>query len=113
MTGALLSFAAIAVAIRELARTFNLFEVLAVRSGFGLLVLGTLVLVRPDLRRLITSQHLALHAVRNVTHFVGQYAWAWGLTLLPLATVFALEFTMPLWVTLLAVPLLGERLTPS
>ena len=29
----------------------------------------------------------------------------------PLAQVFALEFTMPVWVTLLAVPLLGERLT--
>src|SRR5262249_47471048 len=38
---------------------------------------------------------------------------AWGVTVLPLATVFALEFTMPMWVTLLAIPLLGERMTPS
>jgi len=34
-------------------------------------------------------------------------------TLLPLTTVFALEFTMPMWVALLAVPLLGERITIS
>src|SRR5262249_19612118 len=31
--------------------------------------------------------------------------------LLPFATVFALEFTAPIWVALLAVMLLGERLT--
>ena len=33
--------------------------------------------------------------------------------LLPLATVFALEFTAPAWTLLLAVPVLGERLTRS
>ena len=33
------------------------------------------------------------------------------MTLLPLATVFALEFTMPAWVAVLAVPMLGERMT--
>ena len=36
-----------------------------------------------------------------------------SVTLLPLATVFALEFTMPAWVALLAIPLLGERMTVS
>jgi len=46
-------------------------------------------------------------------HFVGQYSWALSLTLIPLATVFALEFTMPAWVALLAMPLLGERMTVS
>jgi len=30
--------------------------------------------------------------------------------MLPLATVFAIEFTMPVWTALLAIPLLGERL---
>jgi drug/metabolite transporter (DMT)-like permease len=36
-----------------------------------------------------------------------------GLTLLPLATVFALEFTMPAYTALLAVLFLGERMTAS
>ena len=35
------------------------------------------------------------------------------MTLLPFATVFALEFTMPAWVALLAALILGERMTPS
>jgi drug/metabolite transporter (DMT)-like permease len=51
--------------------------------------------------------------MRNTIHFVGQYIWALAVTLLPFATVFALEFTMPAWVALLAVPLLGERMTRS
>jgi drug/metabolite transporter (DMT)-like permease len=56
---------------------------------------------------------MGMHLLRNSTHFVGQYLWALAVTLLPLATVFALEFTTPMWVALLAVPLLGERLTPA
>jgi drug/metabolite transporter (DMT)-like permease len=39
--------------------------------------------------------------------------WALSLTMLPLAMVFALEFTMPVWTALLAVWLLNEKLTPS
>ena len=39
--------------------------------------------------------------------------WALSLTMLPLAMVFALEFTMPAWTALLAVWFLHERLTPS
>jgi drug/metabolite transporter (DMT)-like permease len=33
--------------------------------------------------------------------------------LLPLATVFALEFTMPIWLAIIAVFVLGEKLTPG
>jgi drug/metabolite transporter (DMT)-like permease len=56
---------------------------------------------------------MGLHAVRNAVHFGGTYAWTLGVTLLPLATVFALEFTTPVWVAGLAVLMLGERLTAS
>ena len=35
------------------------------------------------------------------------------MTLLPFATVFALEFTTPVWVALLAALILGERMTKS
>jgi drug/metabolite transporter (DMT)-like permease len=113
MTGALLSFSASAVAIRGLAGKFNIFEILAIRTGFGLAVMLAIGLSRPELRRELTSRRIGLHAIRNSIHFVGQYTWALAVTLLPLATVFALEFTMPMWVALLAIPLLGERMTTS
>jgi drug/metabolite transporter (DMT)-like permease len=49
--------------------------------------------------------------VRNLFHFTGQNLWFMSLTLIPLATVFALEFTAPIWVMLLSPLLLAERLT--
>jgi drug/metabolite transporter (DMT)-like permease len=58
-------------------------------------------------------QRLPLHILRNGIHFGAQYLWAFGLVLLPLATVFALEFTMPAWTILLAPFFLGERMTRS
>jgi drug/metabolite transporter (DMT)-like permease len=113
MTGALLSFTISAVAIRGLAGQFSIFEILAIRTGFGCAILTCLALARPTLWRDVAPRRMPLHLLRNSIHFVGQYTWALGVTLLPLAAVFALEFTMPMWVALLAIPLLGERMTPS
>jgi drug/metabolite transporter (DMT)-like permease len=101
------------MAVRGLAAKFNIFEILACRTGFGFIVLTALAIMRPSLRGQLNSRHIVLHGLRNSIHFVGQYTWAWAVTLLPLATVFSLEFTMPMWVALLAIPLLGERMTVS
>ncbi len=113
MTGALLAFSAMAVSIRELAGPLSIFEILVFRSASGVLVLGLLALMRRDIRTELTLRHLPLHGLRNVIHFGATYSWSLALTLLPMATVFALEFTAPAWVALLAVLLLGERLTVS
>jgi drug/metabolite transporter (DMT)-like permease len=113
MTGALLSFSTMAVSIRGLAGTLNIFEILTIRNACGVLFLLGLAATRQDLRATLAPRRMALHAVRNSVHFASQYAWALSLTLLPLATVFALEFTMPAWVALLAIPFLGERMNAS
>lgn len=103
MVGVLLSFSVMAVSIRVLAaRGFSLFEILGVRSAGALLFLSAVALLRSNLRAQVRLQHLRLHLVRNVIHYIAQYAWALGLTLLPLAMVFSLEFTMPAWTALLA-----------
>jgi drug/metabolite transporter (DMT)-like permease len=113
MTGALLSFSTMAVSIRSLSGALNIFEILAIRNGFGLAIITAVALVRPNQRRLLAPRHMGLQLLRNVLHFVAQYAWALSITLLPFATIFALEFTMPAWSTFLAVLLLGERMTVS
>jgi drug/metabolite transporter (DMT)-like permease len=113
MAGALISFSASAVAIRVLAKSLNVFEILTIRLSFGVVVLSALVLVRPQLGSELRLRRMGLHFARNATHFAGQYAWALALTLLPFATVFALEFTTPAWVALLATLILGERMTVS
>ena len=111
MSGTLLSFSVMAVSIRGLADVLNVFEMLGIRSGSGTLILLTLIAMRPELRHALTAKRLPLHALRNTIHFAAQVAWAQSVVLLPLATVFALEFTTPIWVALLAVVALGERMT--
>jgi drug/metabolite transporter (DMT)-like permease len=113
MTGALLSFSVMAVSIRALSATLSIIEILAVRAALGIAIIGVVVAARPELRHTIGTGRLGLHVVRNTMHFASQYLWAMSLLLLPLATVFALEFTMPAWTILLAPMLLGERMTTS
>ena len=113
MTGALLSFSVSALAIRGLAKSLNVSEILSIRSGFGVVFLLVLLATRPDLRPLLAFRRMGMHLLRNSTHFIGQYSWSLAVTLLPFATVFALEFTTPAWVALLAALFLGERLTRS
>jgi drug/metabolite transporter (DMT)-like permease len=113
MAGTLLSFSAMAVSIRILAGKLNIFEILSIRSGVGLMIMLTLLAARADLRPLVRPSRMPLNLVRNVIHFGGQYCWATALTILPFATVFALEFITPAWTALLAIWLLSERLTRS
>jgi drug/metabolite transporter (DMT)-like permease len=113
MTGALISVSMSALAVRALGKQLNIFEILTIRSGCGLIVLLALVAARPELRPEIAPRYMKFHIARNTVHFAGQYSWSLAVTLLPFATVFALEFTTPAWVALLAALVLGERMTKS
>lgn len=113
MIGALISFSATAVGVRELAKELSVFEILTLRNAAGALILLALAAPQRALRRTLWPRRLPLHLLRNVVHFAATYGWTLGLTLLPLATVFAIEFTTPAWVALLAVVFLRERMTAS
>jgi drug/metabolite transporter (DMT)-like permease len=108
MTGAVLSFSVMAIAVRELLRHMQPFEVLFWRVGAAL-VLMLLVLPRTGLAPLRTRR-IGLHFTRNGFHFFAQLAWIYAIGALPFATVFAIEFMFPVWVALLATLLLGERM---
>src|SRR5215212_9673944 len=94
----------------------SVFEILALRSLGGIVLLAAwagLAPRGPGLAAIGWPMPLGLHLARNTVHVVAQACWAFGLTLLPLATVFALEFTAPAWVALLAVLFLHERMTAT
>lgn len=113
MSGTVLSFCAMAVAVRALAGSLSILEIQAVRAAVGLAIVCAVLAARPQLRSDLRTRRLPLHALRNCIHFGSQYLWAWSLLLLPLSTVFALEFTMPAWTIVLAPFFLGERMTAS
>lgn len=108
MVGSILSFTLMAIAARQIGTLHDTFEIMAARSAIGLVLVlaGAAAIGRlSDISR----ARLPGHLLRNVVHFTGQNLWFLALTLAPLAQVFALEFTSPLWVILLSPLLLAER----
>lgn len=110
MTGAIASFSSMAVAGRELSAVHSTFEIMMYRSFVGVMIVS-LVLTATGKWQQVSTRSLGLHLTRNSVHFVGQNLWFYAVTAIPLAQVFALEFTQPLWVILLSPLLLGERIT--
>ncbi len=109
MAGWLLLMVVIAVAGREATRELTVFQVMLLRSVLGIAMLWPLIHRVGGLRAMRT-QRLPQHMARNVVHYAAQYGWFAALSLIPLAQLVAIEFTMPIWSALLAAALLGERL---
>jgi len=111
MTGSIASFTLMAVAGRAVQAELNTFELMFWRSLIGLVIVATVVSLSPRGLRQVVSRVPGLHLARNLVHFTGQNMWFYGLMVIPMAQLVALEFTLPIWVVLLAPLLLGEALT--
>lgn len=109
MIGTLASFTAMALSVRELSSTMSTFQLLFFRSVVGLVVISFLIWQSGWGQ--IKSKQLGLQIFRNIIHYGGQFGWFVGIALLPLAEVFAIEYTVPIWTMIFAIPILGERLT--
>jgi drug/metabolite transporter (DMT)-like permease len=110
MIGAMISFSLMAISGRELAPELNTFEIMFFRSLIGLVIVLFIGFFVGTLHQIKTDR-IGLHALRNTAHFTGQNLWFLAVALIPFSQVFALEFSTPLWVALLAPMFLGEALT--
>lgn len=112
MSGSIASFSSMAVAGREVSTTLDTFEIMMFRSMVGVFIVCVLAGMTGAWREIRTDR-LGTHLTRNLAHFTGQNLWFYAVTVIPLAQVFALEFTSPIWVIVLSPLILGERLTAS
>ena len=110
MIGAMLSFSLMAVSGRELATSLNTFEIMLYRSIIGFLIVLVIGHFAKTLGE-IKGGRLGLHLFRNLAHFSGQNLWFLAVAYIPFSQLFALEFSTPVWVALLAPLFLGEVLT--
>lgn len=110
MIGAIASFSSMAIAGRELSGIHDTFEIMMYRSLIGVVIVCS-VLTLSHRWQQVTTRSMGTQLVRNLAHFTGQNLWFYAVTVIPLAQVFALEFTSPLWVAVLSPLVLGERLT--
>ncbi len=110
MIGAITSFTTMAIAGRAVSLELDTFEIMLFRSLTGIAIVLTAGKLAGTLGQ-IRAHRLGLHFTRNICHFAGQNLWFFAITVIPLAQVFALEFTTPIWVILLSPLILRERLT--
>jgi drug/metabolite transporter (DMT)-like permease len=109
MAGWLACIVVMSVAGREATSRLSVFEVMELRSLIGLVLLYPLVRRDGGIRAMRTA-HPGRQILRNVVHYAAQCCWLLALTLIPLAQVISIEFTMPIWTAILAVAFLGERM---
>ena len=110
MVGAVVSFSGMAVAGRELSSELDTFEVMLYRSLIGVVVVLAVARAAGTLGQ-VSRRSLGIHTIRNLSHFTGQNLWFYAVATIPLAQVFAFEFSQPIWVALAAPFLLAERMT--
>ncbi len=110
MAGAIASFSAMAIAARIVLGDLTPLQLMFYRN---IIASAVLLCCFPlmGVHRLKVRQPVT-QVIRHGVHFAAQYAWFVAIALIPLAQVFALEFTVPIWSLLFAAVLLGEKITP-
>ncbi len=107
MGGTLISLSMMGLAARELSAVYDTGQILLVRNAVGFLVILAIMLKQGT--AIMRTERVGMHGLRNFVHMIGVASWFYGIAQLPLAEVFVLESTLPIWVVLLAIPFLGER----
>ncbi len=111
MLATIFSFLLMGISGRELSAEIGPAQVVAFRNIICLAILAALFTYYGW--RLARSAKPMRHLVRNTIHFASQFGWFYAIAHIPIAEVFAIEFTTPIWTALLAVLFLGERLNPA
>ena len=109
MAGWLAAMLVMAIAGRETTRELDVFQIMEMRTVIGLAMLYPLIHLAGGFGKLKTARPWQ-QVGRNIAHYGAQFAWFKALTLIPLAQVISIEFTMPIWTAILAVAFLGERM---
>jgi len=88
------------------------FQIMEIRSLLGIVLFAPMIAAAGGLRAMRTRR-FGGHLARNAVHYVAQFLWILAITMIPIAEVVAIEFTGPVWVALLAVVALGEKMTAA
>jgi drug/metabolite transporter (DMT)-like permease len=112
MTGWLAAMVLLAVAAREAGQLLHVFQIMELRSLLGIALFAPMIIAAGGVRAMRT-RHFGSHFSRNAVHYVAQFLWFVAIMMIPIAEVVAIEFTGPVWVALLAVVALGERMTAA
>jgi len=102
-----MAFSSMHAIVRDVTQTLHPFEVAFFRQFLGVFVLAPWF-IRYGLAPLRTRR-LGLHVMRAGVNVVAMFAFYYALSLVPLAQVSALGFSVPIFTAILAMIFLGER----
>lgn len=102
------TFAVASASVKAVGAEIPLWQIVLFRNAIGFLALLPVILAAGGWR-VLRTRHPFGHAQRIFWGLIGMVTVFYGYTRLPLATVTALGFTMPLFLTALAMLLLKEK----
>ncbi|MHA6263318.1 DMT family transporter [Arenibacterium sp. CAU 1754] len=94
--------------IKQLSGGYPLHQIVFVRSAIGLVLTLAVVQMEGGLIVLHTRTPV-LHAVRGMMVVISNMCFFLALAMIPLADATALFFAAPLFITILSIPILGEK----
>jgi drug/metabolite transporter (DMT)-like permease len=100
------------VILKYFSKTFPLPEAVAIRSTVGLVILVTFIHLTEGIGKIL-SPRLGILTLRALILLVAYGTYYMALPAMPLAQVVMLFFMAPIFITVLAYPMLGERAEPS
>ncbi len=103
-------FAVLHSAVRELSDTMSAFQIVFWRMAISILLLMPWYAWKGFHQ--LRTRRFGLHAQRAAINFAGMVLWFSAIAVVPLGKAVAIHFTLPLFVILLAVLILGERVGP-
>lgn len=110
MTCTMFLFVSMDAVAKQLALSYPVSQVVWGRFFFHLIVLVAVFGI--SIRGLLKSNHLPLQCLRSLLIIITTYLFFTGLSKSTLATATTMMFLSPLYVTVLSIPLLGERVGP-
>ncbi len=106
---AIATFAVMDTIAKYLSQTYPVGSVVWARYAINLLVLSAFLVARGEVGRIRTARP-GIQVVRGLMLGASTLLYFTSLTVLPLAEAAAIGFVLPVFVAILAVPMLGERI---
>jgi drug/metabolite transporter (DMT)-like permease len=104
-------FASSDAIIKTMTARYSIFQIMIMQVAFGFIPFGVM-LVRAGGLRALRPIHPRLVVARGLLSGVGTICGFFAFAHLPLADAYAIAFGAPILVTILSIPVLGERVGP-
>jgi len=101
--------AAMAACVKYLGSAVPAGQVVFFRGAIAILVIGV-VAWRAEGLQVLKTRNWRAHASRSLAGALSMFCWFISLTMIPLATMMSISFTVPLFLTVLAMIFLRERI---